>query len=245
MTASDRRDTRRAWQLHGLALLALVVLYAYIFGGVLLGPPRGGFDLSGFVAAMSLMFLVAYALVTTFFMVWVGRRTWGPVVMHVLLAGGYIVWVALDDRAAAERQAEAERQRVDAEQRRVENCLEVELRAIRGAPPRAVVELHNGCEVPLALHDVGLVGFTPAGGNVFLDPEDRDDREVTTLPRHQRAIFRVVSTSPGDLAVGDGWNWRCNVLVDGPDPGIPCFATPGAPWTSGCGAFRRIALDNR
>lgn len=245
MTAPHRRDTRRAWQLHGLALLALVVLYIYIFGGVLLGPPRGGLDLSGFVAAMSLMFLVAYALVTTFLMVWVDRRTWGPVVMHVLLAGGYIVMVALDDRAAAERHAEAERERVEAERRRLENCLEVELRAIRGAPPRAVVELHNGCEVPLALHDVSLVGFPSAGGNVFLDDEDRAARSVTSLPPHQRATFLLVATYPGDLAVGDGWNWRCDVLADGPDPRIPCFATPGAPSTGGCGSFRRFALANR
>jgi hypothetical protein len=242
---TDRRDTRRAWQLHGLALLALVVLYFYVFGGVLLGLPRGENVLLGLAAVFTLEILVAYALVTTFLMVWVGGRTWGPVVMHVLLAGGYIVAVVLDDRAAAAEQAEVERQYAEDERRRVENCLGVELRAIRGAPPRAVVELHNGCEVPLALHNVSLVGFTPAGGNAILDPEDRDEREVTTLPPHQRATFRLVSTFPGDLAIGDGWNWRCNVLVDGPDPGIPCFATPDAPSTGGCGSFRRVALDNR
>ncbi|MCY1063782.1 hypothetical protein OV090_03360 [Nannocystis sp. RBIL2] len=245
MTAPDRSDPRRAWQLHGLALLALVVLYAYVFGGRAFAGPSGIFDLLGFAAVVTLEILVAYALLTTFLMLWVGRRTWGPAFMHVLLAGGYIVAVVLDDRAAEERRAEAARQHEAEQRRRVVNCLGVELRAIRGAPPRAVVELHNGCEVPLALHDVGLVGFTPAGGNVFLDPEDRDEREVTTLPPHQRATFRLVSTFPGDFAVGDGWNWRCNVLVDGPDPGIPCFATPGAPSTGGCGSFRRVALDNR
>lgn len=245
MTASERRDTRRAWQIHGLALLALVVLYFYVFGEVLLGLPRGKFVLRGLAAVFTLEILIAYALATTFLMVWVGRRTWGPAVMHALLAGSYIVAVVLDDRAAEERRAAAERQHAEEERRRVVNCLGVELRAIRGAPPRAVVELHNGCEVPLPLHNLGLVGFAPAGGNVFLDPEGRDEREVTTLPPHQRATFRLVSTFPGDLAVGDGWNWRCNVLVDGPDPGIPCFATPGAPSTAGCGAFRRVALDNR
>ncbi|MCY1005139.1 hypothetical protein OV079_06045 [Nannocystis pusilla] len=245
MTAPDRRDTRRAWQLHGLALVALVVLYLYVFGEVLLGLPRGESVLLGLAAVFTLEILVAYALLTTFLMLWVGRRTWGPVVMHVLLAGGYIVAVVLDDRAAEARRAEVERQFAEEERRRVVNCLGVELRAIRGAPPRAVVELHNGCEVPLALHDVGLVGFAPAGGNVILDAEDRDAREVTSLPPAQRATFRLVSTVPDDVAVGDGWSWRCNVVVDGPDPGIPCFATPGAPSAGGCGSFRRVALDNR
>ncbi|PCC74717.1 hypothetical protein [Nannocystis exedens] len=245
MTAPGSHDPRPAWRIHGLALAALVVLYAYVFGDLLFDPPRGVLDLRGFAAHMSMMLLIAYAVVTSFAMRWVGRRTWGPVVMHVLLAGGYIVAVVLDEREAEARRAEFARQSEAEERRRVVNCLGVELRAIRGAPPRAVVELHNGCEVPLALHDVSLVGFAPAGGNVFLDDEDRDDREVTTLPPDQRATFRLVSTFPGDLAVGDGWNWRCNVLVDGPDPGIPCFATPGAPSTGGCGSFRRVALDNR
>ncbi|WAS97777.1 hypothetical protein [Nannocystis punicea] len=241
MSEPDRRDTRPAWRIHGLALAALVVLYFYVFSEVLFGPPRGGFDLSGFAAYASLILFVAYAIVTTFLMLWVGRRTWGPGVMHVLLAGGYIVAVVLDDRAAAARRAEIERRSAEERGQQVENCLAVELRAIRGAPPRAAIELYNGCEASLRIAGVDLVGFPPAGGSLFFESEER---ETTTLPPHQRATFLLRSTFSADAAVGDGWDWRFNLIVDAPESGIRCFTTPGAS-DSRCVPFRRVALDNR
>lgn len=91
----------RSWRNHGLALGAFAVLYLAALWDIWTTPPHG-LDLRGFASGVLLMFLLGYAGVSSLLMIGVGRRAWGPVVMHTLaLAGLTAAWVL--DKQAADR----------------------------------------------------------------------------------------------------------------------------------------------
>lgn len=236
--------SRRAWQLHGAVLAALLVVYFAIFWDVLFGPPRGGFNLDGFGAVILFCVLLAYAAVSTVLMFWVGRRVWGPLVMHGLAVGIYAGGIAVESRAERERDAEYARQEAAEQLRRVDRCLQLrELRVIRGEPLRASIELYNGCDREVLLDGVDLTGFPASGGNTFLDEPERG---LSRIPSQQAATY-VVESMPGAAVppVDADWGWRGSVDVAVPESRMLCFTSPGAPDARSCASIGRTSIDQR
>lgn len=88
-------DSARAWKLHWFALLGFVLVY----GGTLVAvwsEPAKNPDLRDLVTFLLGMFLFVYAAVTSLLMLWLGRRAWVPVVLHVLGLIAYAVSLVLD-----------------------------------------------------------------------------------------------------------------------------------------------------
>lgn len=95
----------RSWRNHCLALGTFAALYLAALWDVWTTPPHG-LDLRGFVSGVLLMLLFGYAGVSSLLMIWVGRRAWGPVVMHTLaLVGLTVAWV-LDQQASDRHDAD-------------------------------------------------------------------------------------------------------------------------------------------
>lgn len=100
------RVSRVAWLIHAAFLAALAALYLRAYWTTWTGPPRSGFDQDGLEAVLLAMVLGAYASFSTLLVFWVGRRTWGPALMHTLLLGAYFVALTIEARDAAAREAE-------------------------------------------------------------------------------------------------------------------------------------------
>jgi len=231
---------RRAWQIHGVVLAALVVLYIGVFWDHYTGPPRGGFDLTGFAAAILLVVLIGYALISSVLMLWVGRRVWGPLVMHGLALAGYAASLAAEKQENDERAREAARREAAEQRLRVDDCVELrDLRVIRGTPLRAAVELYSGCAVPVAVERVDVRGDPPDGFGVALDTDLSTPKPLA--PR-QGAVFVLESRMPHDPPVEGGWRWQVHVRVVEPEYAHPCFATPGSGAPAVCAPIGRVTL---
>lgn len=233
----------RSWKIHGLALGAFGALYLAVLWGIWTSPPRG-LDLRGFASGVLLMLLLGYAVVSSVLMIWVGRRTWGPAVMHTLALAGLAVALLMDQQDIDRREAELAGREAAERRLRVDHCLQLrELRVIRGKPLRAVLELFNGCEVAAVIDDVDLSGFPGAGGNkIFATPE----RTTTTLQPHRSVNFTLEDIMPGDEPVDAAWKWISNVSVARPQSRTLCFATEGAETGSGrCQTLGRVSIAQR
>src|SRR4051812_7134212 len=99
----------RAWQIHGLVLVAMGVFYLCVTWEAWFPPPNRGWNLDGLGAVLFLMMLSIYAFVSTLVVaVALQRRPLGVVILHLLGVAGYAVamWFdAEDSREFAEDQA--------------------------------------------------------------------------------------------------------------------------------------------
>lgn len=84
MTPSSR-SLRGAWAIHAAVLLTLATLYIVASWDTWFAPPDRSWHVERLGEALLMALLLGYACVTTAVMPWVGRRLYGPVVMHGLL----------------------------------------------------------------------------------------------------------------------------------------------------------------
>lgn len=235
---------RRAWQLHGAVLAALVIFYVVLFWDYYTGPPPTGFDGEGFGASILLVVLVGYASISSFVMLFIGRNVWGPIVLHTLVLGGYGVALGFEKRdARARAAAEAERLAL-AERARVDRCLQVRVLRVRaGEPLGAAIELYNDCEVAVTIDEIGLLGFPPHGERTRFA---ESWREATTLQPGRGATFGVEPEPPVDpVEPDDRWAWLVDVVISTPARGSACFATPRAPGAPACRPIDRVLAVHR
>ena len=88
-------DRARAWKIHWYFLLGFVLVYAATLVAVWSEPAKNP-DFRDLVTFLLGMILCAYAVGTSILMLVVDRRTWGPVVMHILGLIAYAVSLVVD-----------------------------------------------------------------------------------------------------------------------------------------------------
>lgn len=236
---SSSGGLRRAWQIHGVVLAALVVFYLWVCWDIFTGPPRGGVDFAGAAAVILGVVLFGYVLLSSVLMLWIGRRVWGPIVMHGLAISAYVINLAEEQQRDHERAMAATRHELEAQRWR--DCIELrDLRVVRGTPLRASIYLYSGCAVPVAVERVDLRGDAPDGLGVRLDT---DLAAPTTLAPQRGATFVLESLLPSDSPVADGWRWQVHVRVVEPEYESRCFATPGLA-APACGPLGRVTLTD-